>query len=69
MSRVLFKKKTPRFQEINQSFFVTHKKLQKLYNKLLNACDLILDDEQYFKLNENNVAISSFTVKRSISKS
>ena len=27
----------------------------KLYRKLLNGCDLIMDDEKYFKLTGNNV--------------
>ena len=27
----------------------------KLHRKLLNGCDLIMDDEKYFKLNGNNV--------------
>ena len=27
----------------------------KLYQKLLNGCDLIMDDEKYFKLTGNNV--------------
>ena len=27
----------------------------KLYRKLLNECDLIMDDEKYFKLTGNNV--------------
>ena len=27
----------------------------KLYRKLLNGCDLITDDEKYFKLTGNNV--------------
>ena len=27
----------------------------KLYRNLLNVCDLIMDDEKYFKLTENNV--------------
>ena len=27
----------------------------KLYRKLLNGCDLVMDDEKYFKLTGNNV--------------
>ena len=33
----------------------TRKSCGKLYRKLLNGCDLIMDDEKYFKLTGNNV--------------
>ena len=32
-----------------------HGKTGQLYRKLLNGCDLIMDDEKYFKLTGNNV--------------
>ena len=33
---------------------------RKLYHKLLNGCDLILDDEKYFKLSGSNVCGNRF---------
>ncbi|CAF3388174.1 unnamed protein product [Rotaria socialis] len=32
----------------------------KMYHKLLSGCDVILDDEKYFKLNGNNVGGNTF---------
>ena len=39
----------------NEQQVRARKNCDKLYRKLLNGCDLIMDDEKYFKLTGNNV--------------
>ena len=40
---------------MNSNKFEHGKTVAKFYRKLLNTCDLIMDDERYFKLTGNNV--------------
>ena len=48
------RRKAPKMNNEQQQVRVW-KNCDKLYRKLLNECDLIMDDEKYFKLTGNNV--------------
>ena len=48
------RRKTPKKNNEKQQARA-RKNYGKLYRKLLNGCDLIIDDEKYFKLTGNNV--------------
>ena len=43
------------FRAIFEEQVRARKNCGKLYQKLWNACNLIMNDEEYFKLTENNV--------------
>ncbi len=53
------RRKAPKMDDEQQQEVWARKNCGKWYRKLLNGCDLIIDDEKYFKLSGDNVVVKS----------